>query len=66
MTVEVAFDPQGCVLVRDTKDEGQGPILMFSGREWAEFVEAVKGGAFDCERAFRPGVSGRRGHGEAP
>jgi hypothetical protein len=35
--VEVARTPAG-MMVRDTKDEGQGPILTFSAKAWQEFL----------------------------
>jgi Domain of unknown function (DUF397) len=35
------------VLVRDTKDNGAGPILAFSKLEWLAFIEGVKSGDFD-------------------
>lgn len=44
--VEVAeFDT--CYAVRDTKQQGRGPILAFTRSEWAAFVEGVKLGEFD-------------------
>lgn len=44
--VEVAF-ADGWVGVRDTKDEGRGPILAFSGDAWRSFITAVKAHEFD-------------------
>jgi Domain of unknown function (DUF397) len=33
--------------VRDTKDFGTGPTLVFNRREWSAFVEGVGLGEFD-------------------
>ena len=44
--VEVAITPD-VIGVRDTKDHGAGPVLMFSPAEWSAFTAAVKGGEFD-------------------
>jgi len=44
--VEVAV-MAGIVGVRDTKDEGSGPILTFAGEEWAAFISGVKDGEFN-------------------
>jgi hypothetical protein len=33
--------------VRDTKDNGNGPILFFTRIEWEVFISAVKSGEFD-------------------
>ncbi|MGH3587721.1 MAG: DUF397 domain-containing protein [Pseudonocardia sp.] len=44
--VEVAFGP-GVVGVRDTKQHGGGPVLVFRPAEWAAFVSAVRVGEFD-------------------
>lgn len=37
----------GVIGVRDTKDQGNGPIIAVSGPAWAAFAAAVKGGQFD-------------------
>ncbi|GAB3817069.1 DUF397 domain-containing protein [Micromonospora zhanjiangensis] len=42
--VEVA-DNLPTVAVRDTKDDGRGPILGFSRSSWATFVQGVKLGS---------------------
>jgi hypothetical protein len=42
--VEVAELPGRRVGVRDTKDGGRGPVLLFEGPAWRSFVEAVKRG----------------------
>jgi hypothetical protein len=43
--VEVAFLDGSRVAVRDTKDRGTGPVLVFTAAEWDAFV----GGAADGE-----------------
>jgi hypothetical protein len=45
--VEVAFLDGGRVAVRDTKDAGHGPALVFTPGEWAAFVGGVQDGEFD-------------------
>jgi hypothetical protein len=44
--VEVSPLPSGGVLLRSTKDRGQGH-LMFDKQEWADFIAGVKDGEFD-------------------
>jgi hypothetical protein len=39
--VEVGNDARR-VLVRDTKDHGQGPVLRFSPEAWRRFADRVK------------------------
>ncbi|CAM5287108.1 DUF397 domain-containing protein [Kitasatospora aureofaciens] len=43
--VEVAFDFQGLMPVRDSKDP-QGPALVFPSEAWKSFVSAVRSGEF--------------------
>ncbi|MGH8966231.1 MAG: DUF397 domain-containing protein [Actinomycetes bacterium] len=45
--VEVADLPDGGRAVRDTKDQGRGPILLFTAGEWAAFTAGVRDGQFD-------------------
>ncbi len=33
--------------VRDTKDRGEGPVLVFNRREWMAFLEGVGLGEFE-------------------
>ena len=33
--------------VRDTKDKGSGPVLIFNQNEWSAFLSGAKGGEFD-------------------
>jgi Domain of unknown function (DUF397) len=33
--------------VRDTKDNGAGPVLVFTSAEWNAFIAGVKSGEFD-------------------
>jgi uncharacterized protein DUF397 len=44
--VEVAAAP-ACVGVRDSKQEGNGPVLAFSADAWRRFLARAKGGEFD-------------------
>jgi hypothetical protein len=44
--VEVAFLPDGRVALRDSKDAGTGPALLFTPREWAAFTAGVADGEF--------------------
>ncbi|MDF5755774.1 DUF397 domain-containing protein [Spongiactinospora sp. TRM90649] len=46
--VEVSMRDEG-VSVRDSKDPG-GPVLHFSGQEWAAFIACVHAGEFDGTR----------------
>jgi hypothetical protein len=45
--VEIGRLQPGLIGVRDTKDNGAGPVLMFTEREWSAFVSGAKGGQFD-------------------
>jgi len=40
--VEVAELRTDLIGVRDTKDAGAGPVLLFSGAAWRSFVARVK------------------------
>lgn len=40
--VEVGRSPSGTIGVRDTKQDGTGPILDFTPREWATFIQALR------------------------
>lgn len=33
--------------VRDTKDDGAGPVLIFNNNEWDAFIKGAKHGEFD-------------------
>jgi hypothetical protein len=44
--VEVAFLPDGRVALRDSKEGGSGPALLFTPREWAAFTAGVVDGEF--------------------
>ena len=35
------------ILVRDTKDHGNGPVLHFTPAEWRAFIDGAKAGEFD-------------------
>lgn len=45
--VEVAELSDGGRAVRDTKDGGGGPVLVFTSSEWKAFALGVKDGQFD-------------------
>ena len=45
MCVEVAADA-GDILVRDTKDQSDGPVLRFTTQEWIDFLGGVVAGEF--------------------
>ena len=45
--VEVAFLDGGRVGVRDSKDHGTGPALVFTPAEWTAFVRGVTDGEFE-------------------
>lgn len=44
--VEVAFLPDGRVALRDSKDAGHGPALVFTPAEWDAFAGGVADGEF--------------------
>jgi Domain of unknown function (DUF397) len=44
---EVARLPEDRVGVRDTKDKGSGPVLIFNQSEWNAFLVGAKAGEFD-------------------
>jgi hypothetical protein len=46
--VEVARLPDGNVAIRDSKNRAAAEVLIFSAREWASFVCAVKSKEFDA------------------
>lgn len=45
--VEVATNLSGVVAVRDTKDNGTGPVLIFTPGEWDAFLGGTRDGEFD-------------------
>jgi hypothetical protein len=45
--VEVRRLADGSRQVRDTKDQGEGPILTFTRAEWEAFLEGARTGEFD-------------------
>jgi hypothetical protein len=49
--VETAFLADGHVALRDTKDQGQGPVHFFTAAEWDAFIGGVLDGEFN-----RPGA----------
>jgi Domain of unknown function (DUF397) len=44
--VEVAFAADGSVGVRDSKQQGLGPVLEFTPGEWEAFLGGVKSDEF--------------------
>lgn len=44
--VEVAFLDGGDVALRDTKDQGRGPVMVFTPAEWDAFIGGVQDGEF--------------------
>jgi|SRR5215472_8546276 len=47
--VEIAFH-EGRIGVRDTKDNGSGPVLAFTPHEWECFISGAKKGEFDLPK----------------
>ena len=45
--VEVAFLHNGGVAVRDSKDNNQGPVVIFTATEWDAFIGGVTDGEFN-------------------
>lgn len=47
--VEVAFlDGDGvAVAVRDTKDDGHGPVMVFTAGQWSAFLGGIRDGRFE-------------------
>lgn len=50
--VEVAY-AEGSIGVRDTKDQGRGPILVFNRREWDAFLSGAANGEFAIDELSR-------------
>ncbi len=44
---EIARLPSDRIGVRDTKDRGSGPVLVFNQDEWIAFMAGLKAGEFD-------------------
>lgn len=45
--VEVGFADDGTIGVRDTKQNGEGPVLVFHPGEWEAFLGGVRRGEFE-------------------
>ena len=45
--VEVGLGDDGTIGVRDTKQRGEGSVLVFFPEEWEAFVGGVRQGEFD-------------------
>jgi hypothetical protein len=48
--VEVAVLDGDSVGVRDSKGKSNGPVLVFTAREWSVFVTGAVGGGLDVKR----------------
>jgi hypothetical protein len=46
--VEVAYT-DGVIGVRDTKDSGTGPVLLFTAQEWTAFLSGARAGEFELD-----------------
>jgi hypothetical protein len=45
--VEVAYLEDEAVAVRDTKDDGRGPVMVFTAAQWGAFLDGVRDGRFE-------------------
>jgi uncharacterized protein YcsI (UPF0317 family) len=45
--VEIGRLRPNCIGVRDTKDNGAGPVLIFTDSEFSAFISGAKDGQFD-------------------
>lgn len=45
--VEVTWLQPDRIGIRDTKDNGSGPVLVFTRGEWHAFIDGAKRGEFD-------------------
>lgn len=45
--VEAKIHDDGSVDVRDSKQNGTGPVLSFTREEWAAFLDGARKGEFD-------------------
>ena len=45
--IEITRLPPDRIGIRDTKDNGAGPVLIFTGAEWDAFLAGAKEGEFD-------------------
>jgi hypothetical protein len=45
--VEVSYVLPNLVGIRDTKDNGTGPVLVLTGAEWDAFIAGAKEGQYD-------------------
>ena len=51
--VEVGQARDGMILVRDTKDHGQGAVQRYAPAGWRAFVAGVRNGEFDPDKSGR-------------
>lgn len=54
--VEVVLLDDGSIGVRDSKQGGTGPILVFTEDEWTAFNDGVKSGEFDINALLQPPI----------
>lgn len=45
--VEVAILDGDGVAVRDTKDDGHGPVMVFTAGQWSAFLGGIRDGRFE-------------------
>lgn len=50
--VEVA-DHDGMIVVRDTKDNGRGPVHRYTADQWRAFIAGVRNGEFGLDEPGR-------------
>jgi hypothetical protein len=41
------------IFVRDTKEDGRGPVQGYAGAEWRAFIAGVRSGDFDLDESGR-------------
>lgn len=51
--IEIGQDADGMILVRDTKQNGRGPVHRFTRAEWEAFTAGVRNGEFDLDESGR-------------
>jgi len=49
--VEVGQGADGAILVRDTKDDTNGPVHRYTADEWRAFLAGVRAGEFDVDQS---------------
>jgi hypothetical protein len=51
--IEIGQGADGMILVRDTKQNGNGPVHRFTRAEWEAFTAGVRNGEFDLDESGR-------------